>query len=1215
LAAKRWGIETNDKGRFKETYTQRLQGRLATLPAYSNSKAEVTEDISSSDGNRVYNWQKEGSPGQAGAYTTFFNPMDGDQAFHDLLQDMSKDGLFDRQLAIFWLDFVTYNTNDDMFLHFEWKFTFDFAGACSKAVKVEGFNLRIFDTSVPKYQLISILNIIIFVFNIGFYIREFMKIAEEGFVQHFKRVNASIDMISLILCTIYNCLTWTIADYEIFHHFSFGNLFGDDNDMVKTYQDMLDISATLDIQSNLIAVNLLLMCIRGSVLFATLQFKLGLMFKVLEVSLFSILYFCTMFICVLMGFVFYGMFTFGSKYPGMATVPDSLYTCFAMLTGLATLTDLQRADDLMAYIYFYAFYVFFYLVMRNVFTSILLSGYDLVMLAQEQVKQQKSGEDKEDAGKEERNPLIELWEDIKACKAFLEKLVRRCMSYLGPYVEPVKQVFAVCYESCPCCGGVLQMFSYSKDRMKGLVSGSGEHKKEKHSHDKEGNKNQGQKQEFFFMLVFMTNFLCFIILQTRGADSFHVSEATLGSWLSDREIKEMRLFEDVGYWTQNTVVEQLYQQQWCVQVDPPSYDQYLNHPHDDNAHQCSAGAADMHVNLLRSWNFGFLNTSFVRLTVIPACFIVNPVERWAQGMPLIRKTPPGDCSQKDCVSIGNEYACRTKDGVTWDALASGEHGLYNFSDPGKLGAFQLNGGLVFDFGTTKAEATETYQRLVDGKWFTMNTAGMIFQWVTYNGNLDMFTYNVVAFGLDETGELHKRKEAYSMPLNLIEGGGDYRIQRIVIMVNFVLYFCGVCVNISNMARTWWQKRKEEGSTIVFLQKFLGNVWNFTDVVSLVINIVSIVNFVTYYLMPFRRDYIFSLNENQKYVVPDADVKKFGMAKSVDPERVVQDDWYIMRQFELANASYNMFLTIAALNSFFLAIKVVKYVSSFKPLQPFYTTICEGMSQNIFFMIIILLLLFGFAVFLNVVLGSVIPEVSSLTGAFRTLFYWMLGIFDMGPYLAANKIFSIFFFIVVMLIFYFIATNMFLATMLNKYAERVGKIQTELEEEAAKAIKKVRLVEYNPNEDPKVENDIEVEMDYGPNDGDMQVVVKSVKNKGKPGAKEKPDAELEESEKRGAAAQGVEEGDVMMRVNRDSKEFKEMIARALKESEGENPLRKLEADKRTGLISIYFKRKQKGVFGLEADEEETKVKAEFWKSSTGGHNILPYPSKYHLKGHC
>jgi hypothetical protein len=572
-----------------------------------------------------------------------------------------------------------------------------------------------------------------------------------------------------------------------------------------------------------------------------------------------------------------------------------------------------------------------------------------------------------------------------------------------------------------------------------------------------------------------------------------------------------------------------------------------------------------------------------------------------------------------------QYDCRTKDGITWTALASGTHGRYNFSEPGQLGAFELLGGLAFNFNTSQEAASQVYTNLQDRDWFSMNSAAMIFQWVTYNGNLDMFTYNVVRFGLDETGLMHKRKEAFSLPLNLQAGGGEFYTSRIVIMVNFVLYFGLVCANIFTQVKIWIRGRKDSGSTLGFLQKFFSNVWNFTDTVSLVINIVSIVNFVSYYLMPFRVDYLFSLNVQDKYVVPDADVKRFNMAKAVDPERVIQDDWYVMHMFEQANSAYNMFLTIAAINSFFIAIKVVKYVSQVKDVKPFYTTICEGMSQNIFFMIIIFLLLFGFAVFLNVVLGSVIFEVSTIQGSFITLFYWMLGIFDMKPYLKATRVFSIFFFIIVMLIFYFIATNMFLATMLNKYADLVGDSSKKEREESLRTEKKVRLVEYNPAEDPKVEEDIHARViDKGgpPGAEKREVRVTWVKPREKPkaGGPVASTEPIEESaaSQRGADKAGVEIGDIIIRVNKDSREFKQALLvwdpkgaeetanpneEAPDEEEGVKAnLKRLEADKRTGMISIYFKRPQKatGLISHDDQEEEedttfTPTVRNFWKA--------------------
>merc|ERR1711884_477207 len=138
------------------------------------------------------------------------------------------------------------------------------------------------------------------------------------------------------------------------------------------------------------------------------------------------------------------------------------------------------------------------------------------------------------------------------------------------------------------------------------------------------------------------------------------------------------------------------------------------------------------------------------------------------------------------------------------------------------------------------------------------------------------------------------------------------------------------------------------------------------------------------------------------------------------------------------------MTIAALNSFFISFKVVKYVQNFQRVEVFSKTLHTGSTRNIYFTLIIFMLLLGFALCYSVVFGRRIRKAHDLISAFLELFNWMIGDFEgVEEVLQYNPVAGGLFFIVFMVGFYFVNVNMFLATMLNTYGEEVGKrdIQT------------------------------------------------------------------------------------------------------------------------------------------------------------------------------
>jgi len=95
------------------------------------------------------------------------------------------------------------------------------------------------------------------------------------------------------------------------------------------------------------------------------------------------------------GFVFFAFFTFGTSYRKMSELNSCFFEVFSMLLGQPIYDALYLADPVMAPIFFFTFYVLFYLVMKNVFVSILMTGYDN---ADHKIKRQKEQSTKKSKG-------------------------------------------------------------------------------------------------------------------------------------------------------------------------------------------------------------------------------------------------------------------------------------------------------------------------------------------------------------------------------------------------------------------------------------------------------------------------------------------------------------------------------------------------------------------------------------------------------------------------------------------------------------------------------------------------------------------------------------------------------------------------------------------------------------------------------------------------
>jgi len=232
-------------------------------------------------------------------------------------------------------------------------------------------------------------------------------------------------------------------------------------------------------------------------------------------------------------------------------------------------------------------------------------------------------------------------------------------------------------------------------------------------------------------------------------------------------------------------------------------------------------------------------------------------------------------------------------------------------------------------------------------------------------------------------------------------------------------------------------------------------------------------------------------------------------------------------------------------------------------------------------LIITLGLFGFALFFHIVFGPYVKKMSSLTITCLTLFEWMCGKFEIDELLDKSEFIAMVFFVMFMVIFYFICTNMFLATMLNRYSETVGKMDVDRCHQDMNRSRSVRLVEYANIF--ALQDDLEVvEVVQG-----QGVVVKKIKDGGT------------------AYNMGVEPGNIIFRVNKN-KNFGRVPTgdgttyRHLEERDKVMPLLERLVDDRTG-IEVGFKdgTVKTGFFGgLASDQEKTIVRPtvkSFWRS--------------------
>jgi len=283
-------------------------------------------------------------------------------------------------------------------------------------------------------------------------------------------------------------------------------------------------------------------------------------------------------------------------------------------------------------------------------------------------------------------------------------------------------------------------------------------------------------------------------------------------------------------------------------------------------------------------------------------------------------------------------------------------------------------------------------------------------------------------------------------------------------------------------------------------------------------------------MNFRSEFFFSADTILKYEIPVEDTGSFAVPKDFNPKRVFYNDWYVFRQFERVGLVLSAVMVLGALNSFFISVKVVKYVGNSRSVRPFSFTLKTGRERNISFATIMLLGMIGFAMFFHIIFGHSVLGYETFPSALLTIFNWIVGVYDVRPLFEVDPFLGLLFFLIFMIAFYFVAVNMFLATMINTYGACVGQMDLERAKAMVEARHPTRVVAY-PDK-VSFEDDITLQLNEATNEFSV--------------AKVSPGGE--------AMAAGVLEGYVVQKINGERETWKrETLARTMEQGICEDDL--------------------------------------------------------------
>ncbi|CEL93302.1 unnamed protein product [Vitrella brassicaformis CCMP3155] len=1004
LSLKRHRVEKNTLApKDVKGFYPRIIGRQRIDPSTMNLKSfslKSHEDTASFDGastGQTYTYSRGRGYSRAGGFIEYVNLDGGEAAMHQRIEELRADGWFEASLASFVADMYFYNANLQKFFHFAVVFQAALGGTISHQLEGHGFTLELYDmqASINVFRLfLEIVVIVCYLYFVGVEVKAFV----EGPVSYLQSgVFKAVDVVQLTLNGIYISMHIFMISQRAYWTLKLPI----DQNNLESSLEQLDALLTSASLNSLVGVNICLVFFRTLSLMSDVSPTYGLVINTIGQGAGNLVWFSLMFFIIFLGFVWFGFFTFGGQLAAMGTFNRTVLACFTMLLGKSFYQEMMEIAPTIAPIYFYSFVTFFVFILLNMFLSIIMSAYDLQIY---RIEKMSLGE-----------------------RGALTKVIKELGGYLSrrfAWTRPAFRIISVLCRPKPRSAAELAEAREQAEKIRA----------------KRQSREQVCSIDCLGILVFMALFIAIITIQARTTSSYRLMEVqdfvierpqwpsslnpinptTNQSLSRDVNHASIAIMDHIYEWTVAAVGNELYRSGDVRDVDAKS-----SRPPRGNSLE------SVYLNRYFAWNVGFMPEAFVRMTFQPACYKELTESRWRGAYPVIRVTRNAFCADNKCAtkhpsscpSDVYDLSDSTNLSAAWGDAYPAES-IVKFSSA--RNTYRQKGGFSVSLGKTQKEALERVGALRRAKVFSARTASIVFDYVTYNGNVDMFTYNTARFSLRASGMIQVKRSSQSFPLNPYTGGGWYQPLRILTAVLGAVYVLFVIYYIVKLVKEIQRHRiiciAEKDARVNYVVDFYrSDAWNISDAVSLCLSVLTIAYYARFSLDGFCLTYNWT-----DWTMADT------VFRTLSSPRKESIKTYVLDQMGNISRVYYMFLLFGACNTYFVSIRVLKYLNLIPQLRLQTTTIQEVANQIITMIIMQGLLLFGFAMLFHVKYGSHLEEFSTSGIAFLTLFRFAVGDVQVDRLYEVDAAFTLVFFILYMTFFYFIIVNVFLAAIMSKY---------------------------------------------------------------------------------------------------------------------------------------------------------------------------------------
>lgn len=1099
LTLKRYVTAEEPSHRFRYAVeTKKAGGGAALAPDRFNAGYEDTARIGTRERQHEYKFGQGFANG--GGYVKFLDLTKTQASVVVQLAQLKEEGWFEKQ-ATMAVELFLFNGNIDKFMKITYIFAHTGTGTTEVRQEADTFDLTLYEWGKPGVIPRFVLEVVTWLLFLWLVLSEAEDMTDD-FAEYVSRPVHLIDLSSLTLSAISIGLSLLMAWSVPYMTFQLPvPRFADIADYELSFQQLEHLASLSGWVNRILAVNICIVCVRTINLISQMTRTWGIVVNTLIMGGTWFMYFTFLFICVFCGFLFMSYFTFGHAYLEMSSLDRAFLSCFKMVIGISIYDELVAADYIIGVVFFHVFVLLFTFVLLNVFLAIIINAY--------------ASEMKRVENSTEADPLVRLinnaFDKLMANFTFLRKF--HILRALGggstrhtneEHLQELqrKQKFArvtLCSFECIVILFFVVLYMVMLSNISNLDVSFAVGEAVQNAVVQTSWQQQNPAREVTFHEILQLEdaamFTEKVLLdQLYGCSLEYDNQDTSCRNAMRSQYTEFR----PNFQTQTGACPDGDAMEWpkatddelpnsrCskhakntlvgyapTRQDGPTPDSRPRNNVEDLPENYLPGVNDRQPRL-NQWNVAIDPWNFVRVTIQLNCFRSNPNQRWSGGY-LYIMTPRDntDCSEKDCMNKileeyeGEEYdpdlECLDYDGfkVTirqQHVVLLGRRFNYTFTARGKAvdRSYKGNGGYTIGMGMTWDEAKRMFELMYKDRTFAAQTSSIVFDFATYNGNVDLVTHSRLLFSLEPTGIVQKNVKATTFPLTWLSLGeifpgtgpqqalgrpslDDFRTRTTWYMFVYLVVQVGfMCNFIKEMYLQYlisWERGSGEKAIFDF---FIEDYWHVVDVVSLSIAYYTLYLFFCFLYYPLPTDRVadpgyqpdlstqYPLSFSGSFTQDHRFVRRWNLL----PED--EDAFILLSDIATLGELWESIVLQSALNSFLLMLRVMKYLPSMTQLKVLLRTIHHSIPQILVFGCVLSMLLVGFVIMFHVEYGIESVRFRSFASSAITLFRWLVGDFEITVLFATNPSFTTVMVPVFMAIFYFVLANLFLAIFVRQW---------------------------------------------------------------------------------------------------------------------------------------------------------------------------------------